>query len=107
MSKVAEDGCRQESPPAGSRHARATRDDVDVAVVLAAEAEAEAEVEVEVELDGGPSSVDEIERLEPVWTGSTLDQQCRKEREWELSLCTENTIQITTALRIQHTCYST
>jgi hypothetical protein len=49
---------------------------VDLAVVLeAAAAAAEAEAEVEAELDGGPSSVDEIERLEPVWTGSTLDRQ--------------------------------
>jgi hypothetical protein len=74
MSKVAEDDCRRESPPAGSKHARVARDNVDVAVVLAAAAEADAAVEVE--LDGGPSSINEIERLEPVWTGSTLDRQC-------------------------------
>ena len=43
--------------------------------------EAEAEVEAEVEADGGPSSVDDIRRLEPVWTGGTLDPQCSKEKE--------------------------
>ena len=77
-----------ESLPAGARHINAWRDDdltcrVNFAAVESAEAEAEDEEEAKAEakLDGGPSSVDDIRRLEPVWTGGTLDPQCSKEKE--------------------------
>ena len=80
MSKVAEHECTPESLPAGARHVSVARDGdltcrVDVAAVKSAEAEAEAEA------DGGPSSFNDIGRLEPVWTGGTLDPQCSKEKE--------------------------
>ena len=93
MSKVPDgDRCTRESLPAGARHISVARDGdltcrVDFAVVVAAQAEAEAEEEAEAEaeeeakLDGGPSSVNDISRLEPVWTGGTLDPQCSKEKE--------------------------
>jgi hypothetical protein len=86
MSKVAEHECTPESLPSGARHIGVARyGDLTcrdgIAAVESAEAEAEAEVEVEAEADGGPSSVDDIGRLEPVWTGGTLDPQCSKEKE--------------------------
>ena len=79
--------CTRESLPAGARHASIARGGdltcrVDVAEVIAAEAEATREVEAEEEaeaeaeaeaegkteakLDGAPSSIDDIRRLEPV-----------------------------------------
>ena len=100
MSKVPDgDRCTRESLPAGARHISVARDGdvtcrVDVAEVIAAEAEATREVEAEAEeeaeaeaegkaeANGAPSSVDDdIRRLEPVWTGGTLDPQCSKGKE--------------------------
>ena len=85
MSKVPDgDRCTRESLPAGARHASVSRDGdlscrVDVAAIEAAEAEAEAEAEAK--LDRRPSSVDDdIRRLDPVWTGGTLDPQCSKHK---------------------------
>ena len=92
MSKVPDgDRCTRESLPAGARHASVARDGdltcrVDFAAAQSAkaetpaeaeaEAEEEAEVEVEAEpeaeagpeakLDGGPSSIEDIRKLEPV-----------------------------------------
>jgi hypothetical protein len=92
VSKVPDGRCTPESLPAGARHISAARDgDLTcrdgIAAVESAEAEAEAEAKAEAEgkaelkLNGGPSSVDDIGRLEPVWTGGTLDPQCSKEKE--------------------------
>jgi hypothetical protein len=80
VSKVPDgDRCTRESLPAGARHASVARDGdltcrVDVAEVIAAKAEATREVEAEEEaeegaeakLDGAPSSIDDIRKLEPV-----------------------------------------
>ena len=89
MPNVPDGGrCTRESLPTGARHASVARGGdlncrVGVAAVESAEAEAEAEAkaELELELDGGPSSVDDIRRLEPVWAGGTLDPQCSKHEE--------------------------
>ena len=84
MPNVPDGGrCTRESLPTGARHASVARDGdltcrVDVTAVVAAAAKAK----LELELDGGPSSiVDDIGRLEPVWTGGTLDPQCSKREE--------------------------
>jgi hypothetical protein len=83
MSKVTEHECTPESLPAAARHISVARYGdftcrVDITAVVAAAAKAE----LELELNGGPSSVDDdIGRLEPVWTGGTLDPQCSKREE--------------------------
>ena len=96
MSEVPKHECTPESLPAGARHISVARYgdltcrdgiaavesakaevEVEVEVEAEAEAEAEAEVEEEEEADGGPSSVDDIGRLEP----STLDPQRSKQKE--------------------------
>ena len=116
MSKVPDgDRCTRESLPAGARHASIARDgdltcrvDVVAEIIAAkaeatreveaeeeAEAEAEAEGKAEAKLDGAPSSIDDIRRLEPVWTGGTLHPQCSKHKENEGECAhTDNRMQI-------------
>ena len=80
MSKVAEHECTPESLPARARHISVARyGDLSCRDGIAAveSAETDAEAEAEAEADGGPSSVDDIGRLEL----GTLDPQCSKGKE--------------------------
>ena len=114
MSKVPDgDRCTRESLPAGARHASVARDGVGEIIAAKAEAtreveaeeeaeegaeaeaESEAEGKAEAKLDGAPSSIDDIRRLEPVWTGGTLHPQCSKHKENEGECAhTDNRMQI-------------